>query len=141
MKIVLEMTPKQRRVDFAFNSISKEEREMDIEREFAALSERLHEEQSRPKNETFKRPKGRPRKEGQTMLLKPKVERMKPIIKPKKVKGSYTDWFTLSLWPPIYNDIKQHRNITKAWSLLRSTYRKLGDLFCIYDNLSKSSMR
>ena len=31
--------PTQRRVDFAFILISKEEREMDIEREFAALSE------------------------------------------------------------------------------------------------------
>ena len=36
---VLEMTPKQQWVDFAFIPISKEEREMDIEREFAALSE------------------------------------------------------------------------------------------------------
>ena len=36
---VLEMAPNQRRVDFAFIPISKEEREMDIEREFVALSE------------------------------------------------------------------------------------------------------
>jgi hypothetical protein len=36
---VLEMAPKQRRVDFAFIHGSKEEAEMDIEREFAALSE------------------------------------------------------------------------------------------------------
>ena len=33
------MTPTQGRVDFAFILISKEEREMDIEREFATLSE------------------------------------------------------------------------------------------------------
>ena len=33
------MIPKQRWVDFAFIPISKEEREMDIEREFATLSE------------------------------------------------------------------------------------------------------
>jgi hypothetical protein len=33
------MAPKQQRVDFSFILISKEEREMDIEREFAALSE------------------------------------------------------------------------------------------------------
>jgi hypothetical protein len=33
------MTPKQQRVDFSFILISKEEREMNIEREFAALSE------------------------------------------------------------------------------------------------------
>ena len=33
------MAPKQRRVDFAFIPTSKEEREMDTEREFATLSE------------------------------------------------------------------------------------------------------
>jgi hypothetical protein len=33
------MTPTQWRVDFALILISKEEREMDIEREFASLSE------------------------------------------------------------------------------------------------------
>jgi hypothetical protein len=33
------MAPTQRRVDFPFILISKEEREMDIEREFDALSE------------------------------------------------------------------------------------------------------
>jgi hypothetical protein len=33
------MAPKQRRVDFVFILISKEEREMDIERGFDALSE------------------------------------------------------------------------------------------------------
>ena len=33
------MAPKQQHVDFAFIIISKEEKEMDIEREFAALSE------------------------------------------------------------------------------------------------------
>jgi hypothetical protein len=36
---VIEMAPTQRRVDFAIILISKEEREMDIEREFVALSE------------------------------------------------------------------------------------------------------
>jgi hypothetical protein len=36
---VLEMASTQRRVNFAFILISKEEREMDIEREFVALSE------------------------------------------------------------------------------------------------------
>jgi hypothetical protein len=36
---VLEMAPKQQRVDFAFIPISKEEKEMNIGREFVALSE------------------------------------------------------------------------------------------------------
>ena len=33
------MAPKQRRADFSSFAISKEEREMDMQREFAALSE------------------------------------------------------------------------------------------------------
>jgi hypothetical protein len=36
---VLELAPTQRRVDFPFIPIGKEEREMNIEREFVALSE------------------------------------------------------------------------------------------------------
>jgi hypothetical protein len=36
---VLEMAPTQQWVDFPFIFISKEDREMDIEREFVALSE------------------------------------------------------------------------------------------------------
>jgi hypothetical protein len=32
---VLEMAPKQQRIDFAYIHISKEKREMNIEREFA----------------------------------------------------------------------------------------------------------
>jgi hypothetical protein len=135
------MAPKQRRVDFAFIPISKEEREMDIEREFVALNERLEEEQQRPKIETFKRPVGRPRLERQAVLLKPKVEKMKPNIKPTNVRGPYTNWFTPTLWPPIYKVVKQHRNIAEAWGFLRSAYKKLGDLSCVYDKLSKSSMR
>jgi hypothetical protein len=39
VKRVLEVAPKQRWVDFAFILISKEEKEMDIEREFVVLSE------------------------------------------------------------------------------------------------------
>ena len=44
VRIVLEIAPNQRWVDFAFIPISKEETEMDIEREFAVLYERLPEE-------------------------------------------------------------------------------------------------
>jgi hypothetical protein len=36
--------------------------------------------------------------------------------------------------------VKQHRNIPEALDFLRSAYRKLGDLSCIYDNLNKSTM-
>jgi hypothetical protein len=34
------MTPKQQRVDFTFILVSKEEREMDVKREFTALVSR-----------------------------------------------------------------------------------------------------
>ena len=113
------MTPKQRRVDFVFIPISKEERKMDIEREFVALNERLLEKQSRPKNEPFKWLVGKYRKEKQTVLLKPKVERMKPSIKPKKIRGSHTNWFTPTLRPPIYKVvnivISQSRGVFWGW--------------------------
>ena len=73
---------------------------------FAALNKKLQEKKSRSKKKTFKQPIRRPRKKKQTVLLKPNVERLKPIIKPKKVKGSYTNWFTHALWPFIYNVVK-----------------------------------
>lgn len=56
---------------------------MDIKREFAALSERLQEEESKLINETVKRLVGRPRKQKQTVLLKSKIEGMKSFIKLK----------------------------------------------------------
>lgn len=118
-----KMVPKQQRVDFAFIPISKEEKRMD--REFAASNDRLEEEQLRPKNETFKRPVGRPRLERQTILLKPKVEKMKPNFKPTKVIDSHTNWSTHIFWPPIYKVVKQHCNVLAAWSFFRSVYRKL----------------
>ena len=65
---------------------------------------------------------------------------MNPTIKPNKVRGSYTNWFTPILRPSIYKAIKQHRNMIEAWSFFKTLYRKLGDLSCAYANLSKNSM-
>ena len=45
-------------VGYVFISISKEEKEMNVESKFATLSGRMQEEQSRPKNEKFKCPVG-----------------------------------------------------------------------------------
>ena len=109
--------------DFFLIPISKEDRKINIEREFAALNEILEEEQLRPKNKTFNWPVGRPRLESQIDLLKLKVEKMKPNIKPTKVRGPYTNWFTLTFWLIFYKAIKQHPNITEAWSFFRSIYR------------------
>jgi hypothetical protein len=59
------MAPKQQRVDFASIPISKEEREMDTEIEFAALSERLQEKELRPKKKDVQAAT-RETKEGET---------------------------------------------------------------------------
>ena len=67
------MAPKQQRVEFAFVSITREERGVKIEKEFSILNQRLEREQSRPIKEIFKRPMGRPR-QTERVLLKPKVE-------------------------------------------------------------------
>ena len=107
------MAPKQQRVDFAFVSITREERGVEIEKEFSTLNQRLEREQSRPIKEIFKQPVDRPR-QMERVLLKPKVEKMKRSVGTKKVRGSYTNWFTPILWPPIFNAMKQHRSIGGA---------------------------
>ena len=39
---------------------------------------------------------------------------MKRSVSTKKIKGSYTNWFTPILWPLIFNAMKQHRSIGEA---------------------------
>jgi hypothetical protein len=73
----------------------------------------LEKEQSRPIKEIFKRLVGRPR-QTETMLLKPKVEKMKILVGIKNVKGSYINRFTPIFWPLIFNAMKQHRSIGGA---------------------------
>ena len=113
MREGLTMAPKQQRVDFAFVSITREERGVEIEKELSTLHQRLERQQSRPIKEIFKRPVGKPR-QTKRVLLKPKVEKMKRLVGTKKVKGSYTNRFTSILWPPIFNAMKQHRSIGGA---------------------------
>jgi hypothetical protein len=102
------------------------------------LSERLDRERAMAKKENIKHPMGRPKKELQAPLLAPKVEPMKPQIKKPKVR--YTNWFSPSLWPPIYTAVKQHHNIQSALNYLRATFRKLGDLSSFYNALSRGTM-
>jgi len=79
------MAPKQQHLDLHFfKPISKEERESNAQKAFALLEERLEKEGAIPK-EIFRRLVGRPRKEIQVVLLKPKVEPMKPMKKKQKV--------------------------------------------------------
>ena len=92
MRECLTIVPKQQRLDFAFVIITREEREVEIEKEFSALNQRWEREQSRPIKEIFKWPVDRP-KQTETTLLKPKVEKMKVSMGTKKVRGSYTNWF------------------------------------------------
>lgn len=75
------MTPKQQCVDVGFIiPITKEEKKISTQKDFATVSERLENERTMPM-ETFMRPMERPKKELQAMLLKLKVELMKPTTK------------------------------------------------------------
>jgi hypothetical protein len=117
------MAPTQKRLDLGFFApISKEEMERRLELEFAVLNNKLKEEQSMTKHALPKRPVEKPKKDGPTLFLKPKVERMKPLV--SKPRGSYKNWFTPSLWPPIFKVMQQARNITNALMYLRATYRQ-----------------
>jgi hypothetical protein len=134
------MAPKQKQLDLDFFfSISKEERDKDVEREFANLDTRLEKEHAIAKEkEIIKRPVGRPRKEQVVELLRPTSLPMKPTR--KKVRGHYHNWFTPTLWPPIFVVVKQHRNIQEALNFLRCAYRQPGDLSCVYDHLNRSTL-
>ena len=114
----LTMSPKQQRVDFAFVPITREERAVEIEKEFSSLDQRLEEERSRPSKEILKRPVGRPKKTEMVLL---KLEKMK---RSGNIRGSYTNWFTPVLWPLIFNAMKQHRCIAGTLSFLRAAYNK-----------------
>jgi hypothetical protein len=137
------MAPKHKQLDLAFfTRISKDEREKNAEKEFASLNERLEKERAIAKEkEVPKRPVGRPKKDKMAELLKPSTIPMKPTSNNiKKRRGQYYNWFTPILWPPIFTAVKRHRNLQEALDFLRSAYRKPGDLSCVYDNLSRSTM-
>ena len=114
------MAPKQQMVDFAFVPITREERAVEIEKEFLSLDQRLQEDRSRTSKEILKRSVGR-QKKTKMVLLKPKPKKMKQS---GKVRGSYTILFSPVLWPPIFNAMKHHKCIAEALSFLRATYRK-----------------
>jgi hypothetical protein len=85
-----------------------------------------------------KQPVERPKKDGPVPFLKPKVERMKPLV--SKPRGNYKKWFTPSLWLPILKAMQQTRNITNALMYLRAAYRQPGSLHSPYDYLARSIM-
>jgi trehalose-6-phosphate synthase len=132
------MAPKQRRLDLGFfTRISKEERNVNVNKEFATLSAKLNKKSAMSKKEEeVKIPLGRPRKERESTLFQPKVVPMKK----KKVRGRYTNWFSPKLWPLIHAAMKQHQNYADALGFLRSAYRFPGDLSFVYDALTRGSL-
>jgi hypothetical protein len=131
------MAPKQQRLDLRFfQPISMEEKDVNDEKAFATLSERLDRECAMAKKEIIKRLVGRPKKELKASLLAPKVEPMKPQI--KKPKVHYMNWFSPSIWPPFYAAVKQYRNIQSALISLRAAFRKPSHLSSVYDHYEEA---
>ena len=58
----------------------------------------------------------------------------------QKIRGQYQNWFNPSLWFHIYVVVKRHQNIKNIWNLLRSAYKKQGDLSYGYNYLNKGTM-
>jgi hypothetical protein len=48
------------------------------------------------------------------VLLKPMVKKMKRSMGTKKVRGYFTNLFIPIIWLPIFNAMKQYRNIGGA---------------------------
>jgi hypothetical protein len=63
---------------------------------------------------------GKPKKELSVVLLTLKVEQMKPQIKIPKV--CYRNWFSPSIWLPIYATLKKHHNIQSALNYLKVVF-------------------
>ena len=136
---IVAMAPTKKRLDLGFfTPISKEEMERRSELEFAVLNNKLEKERSMIKHALPKRPVGRPKKDRTAAFLKPKVERMKPLV--SKPRGNYKNRFTPSLCPPIFKAMQQARNITNALMYLRAAYRQPGSLHSPYDSLARSTM-
>ena len=114
------MAPKHKQLDVVFfTRISKDKKEKAVEVEFATFNEKLEKEKTMPK--ILKRPVRRP-KRNQDVVHLSKATIMKKTN--KNVRGQYRNWFNPDLWPPIYDAVKQHRNMEDALNFLRSAYRK-----------------
>ena len=64
--------------------------------------------------EVVKCPVGRPRGTLKATLLTLKVEEEEPTSKKLKIRGHYTNWFEPSLWDPIYDVVRKHKNINNT---------------------------
>ncbi len=65
---------KQKLLSSLFTTVSKEEMEVNVEREFAALNSKLELEKAMKKPEAEKRRVGRPKKEMEVIILSTKLE-------------------------------------------------------------------
>ena len=98
---VVAMGPTKKWLDLGFFApIIQEEMERRSELDFIVLNNKLKKERSMTKHALAKRLVGRPRKDRREPFLKPKVERMKPLV--SKPRGNYKNWYTPSLWPSIF---------------------------------------
>ena len=122
-----------------FGVINKDEMEECVQRDFAALNEKLEMEHGMCKK-MMKRPVGRPKKEMDVVLLTPKVEPEEHASKKTKVRGPYTNWFLPNLWKPILAVVKQHKNLTAALNYLRTKHKVSGETYSVYDKLSRGSL-
>jgi hypothetical protein len=94
-------------IDRLFSCISKEERFESIIHDLEVFNVEKEKEQAAASSSLPKRRLGRPRKEEHIHLLKRKVEK---VMKGRKTRGTYTNWFCPSLWHPIqicYEKISQ----------------------------------
>ena len=100
---------KQKLLSSLFTTVSKEEMEVNVKREFAALNSKLELEKAMKKPEAEKKLVGRPKKEMEVVILPTKVEtHVKSSSKPSRSRETYMNWFVPSLWDPIFATVSKH---------------------------------
>jgi hypothetical protein len=123
---------RQKTLSSMFGVINKDEMEVCVQQNFAALNEKLEMEHGMCK-EVMKRLVGRPKKKMEAVLLTPKVEPEEQESKKAKVRGPYPNWFLPALWEPIYAVVKQHKNLTTILNYLRTKHKVRGETYSFYD--------
>ena len=119
--------------------INKDEMEVCVQRDFAALNKKLEMEHGMCK-EMMKRQVGRPKKEIDVVLLTSKVKLEDHASKKTKVRRPYINWFLPALWKPIYAVVKQHKNLTTALNYLCTKHKVPRETYSVYDKISRGSL-
>jgi hypothetical protein len=63
-----------------------------------------------------------------------------PRTAKKRKRGSYQNWFSPDLWPPIHEAVKKHCNLSSALRYLRAAHRQLGHPNGPNEKLSRTSL-